>query len=203
MIYNLNGGKVRHGNVTDGIDDLMNNERVQIVYSDPPWGLGNLRYWQTINKRMTGAEPREVNYENFIYKIFEISTRYSEKYYLLEYGIKWRKDIKDMAKQFNWIDNGTINLKYRSGSVFLDLDLHIFSKTNIQLPENYVQNCTNTYGLNTLKNAILPLVKSGDKILDPCCGMGYTAQIAIDNNLYFYGNELNMKRLQKTINRFK
>jgi predicted methyltransferase len=45
-------------------------------------------------------------------------------------------------------------------------------------------------------------MQKGDKILDPCCGMGYTAQIAIDNGMYFYGNELNAKRLQKTINRF-
>ena len=37
--------------------------------------------------------------------------------------------------------------------------------------------------------------------MDLCCGMGYTAQACIDNGLTFVGNELNKKRLGKTINR--
>lgn len=32
----------------------------------------------------------------------------------------------------------------------------------------------------------------------PCCGMGFSAQIACDNKMMFRGNELNSKRLEKT-----
>jgi predicted methyltransferase len=38
-------------------------------------------------------------------------------------------------------------------------------------------------------------------VLDPMCGMGYTAQAAIKYGLAFRGNELNSVRLQKTIDR--
>ena len=39
--------------------------------------------------------------------------------------------------------------------------------------------------------------------MDLCCGMGYTAQACIDNGLKFIGNELNEKRLGKTIGRLQ
>jgi len=39
--------------------------------------------------------------------------------------------------------------------------------------------------------------------MDLCCGMGYTAQACVDNGLSFVGNEFNMARLQKTINRLR
>ena len=38
-------------------------------------------------------------------------------------------------------------------------------------------------------------------ILDPMCGMGYTAQASINRNLSLRGNELNKTRLEKTIQR--
>ena len=39
--------------------------------------------------------------------------------------------------------------------------------------------------------------------LDPMCGMGFTAQASINRGMSFYGNELNKKRLEKTILRLK
>jgi hypothetical protein len=36
-------------------------------------------------------------------------------------------------------------------------------------------------------------------VFDPCCGMGYTARAAVAAGMRFRGNELNAKRLQKTI----
>ena len=35
------------------------------------------------------------------------------------------------------------------------------------------------------------------------CGMGYTAQATVDRNMIFRGNELNKKRLDKTIKRLE
>lgn len=205
MIKQIGVHRVKHGDVMDGISDLMNGETVDIIYSDPPWGQGNLRYWQTMNKKMTGATPKEIEYTAFIKKIFEEAKRYTNDLFFLEYGIKWREDIKAMAKEFGFQDLHTIPLQYKSGSRLLPLDLHVFSGSANPRPLTgyHILSITGSYGFSTLEKVLLPIVKPGMKILDPCCGMGYTAQLAVNANLQFFGNELNEKRLSKTIKRLE
>ena len=55
----------------------------------------------------------------------------------------------------------------------------------------------------TLRAAITPFTTAGQTVLDPCCGMGYTAKFALENNLIFRGNEINGKRLQCTIDKLE
>ena len=55
--------KIKHGSITLGIAELMGQEKASLVYSDPPWGAGNVRYWQTINNKMTGANPQYLSYD--------------------------------------------------------------------------------------------------------------------------------------------
>lgn len=201
MITVIGSHKVKHGDLMQGIEDLMQNDLAELVYSDPPWGAGNLNYWQTINKRMTGAEPKETNLDLFLNKVFETASKYSKNIVLIEYGIKWREMIKERGAKYGLIHKGIADLKYYSGSRLLPLDLHVFAKTDINLPKGYLENLKDTYGLTTLRNAIEPFKVPGGIILDPCCGMGYTAQIALETGMSFRGNELNAKRLSKTINR--
>lgn len=201
MIYQINYHRVQHGDVMNGVDDLMQGKKADIVYSDPPWGQGNLTYWQTINKKMTGAQPKPMDYNAFINQIFSIAQQYTKQYFFIEYGQKWHSDIKLMGAKYGFQDLATIKLLYRSGSKLLPLDLHIFAKEKLDLPEGYIASITNSHGFETLKKVIIPIAKPGMIILDPCCGMGYTAQIAKDCGLTFYGNELNAKRLEKTRNR--
>lgn len=203
MIKQIGTHRVKHGDVTQGIEDLMQNDKVEIFYSDPPWGVGNLKYWQTMNQKMTGAETRDVDLSKFIDKIFEIASAYSKNLVFIEYGIKWEQEIKDYGAKYGLKHIALIPLQYRSGNRLLPLHLHVFAKKDIVLPEGYIESVTDTYGLNALKQAIYPFAKKGEVILDPCCGMGYTAQIAINTGMQFRGNELNRKRLQKTIERLE
>lgn len=195
---------VMHSDIMlSNIQDVLQGQKVDMMYSDPPWGTGNLNYWQTMNKKMTGAKKNEVDLDAFLRKIFSIAKDNVKGIVFIEYGIQWRDDIKKMAKQYGLVDNGTIRLQYKSGSKLLPLDLHLFSKKPITIPQSYIKAVTDTYGYNTLKQAMTPFAKEGGTILDACCGMGYTAQLAIDTGMTFYGNELNAKRLQKTINRLE
>jgi hypothetical protein len=203
MIKSIGKHKVQHANVMNGIDKLMEGQLAQIVYSDPPWGQGNLSYWQTMNNKMTGAEKEHVDYNNFLNQIFSIAYKYSKDIVFIEYGIQWEKDIIELGTKHGLKHIGLAHPIYRSGSRMLPLHLHIFAKSNVQLPNGYLDSIKDTYGLETLKRAIKPFVKEGEIILDPCCGMGYCAQMAIDNNMVFRGNELNEKRLSKTINRLE
>ena len=70
MITEIKNHRVRHGNIMDGIDDLMVGNQADFIYSDPPWGQGNLRYWQTMNKKMNNASPVEIDYEKFLPHFF-------------------------------------------------------------------------------------------------------------------------------------
>ena len=66
MITEIGPHRLRHGNLHDGIGDLMLGERADIVYADPPWGPGNLKFWQTMNHKMTGAEPLPTDIDAFL-----------------------------------------------------------------------------------------------------------------------------------------
>lgn len=199
MIHTIGRHRVKHGDITKGIHDLMQSERANIFYSDPPWGAGNLKYWQTMNNKMTGAMPQEVDYSEFLTSIFKTAVTYTDGPILIEYGIRWRNDIIQYGEGFGLKHHGIADLLYRSGSKLLPLDLHLFSKGNISIPENYFEKLRGTIGYETVRRAVLPFALENATILDPCCGMGYTASVAIESRMRFRGNELNSARLDKTI----
>lgn len=202
-IKSIGKHKVQHDDVMNGIDKLMGSEVATVFYSDPPWGQGNISYWQTMNNKMNGADRKEIDYNEFLNQIFGLAKKFAKNLVFIEYGIKWEKDIIDLASKYGLNHIVTTNPIYRSGSRMLPLHLHVFAKKVIELPIGYVESIKDTYGMDTLRKATAPFVKAGDILLDPCCGMGYCAQIAIDNNMVFRGNELNSKRLQKTIARLE
>lgn len=184
-------------------DDLMQGKHATLMYSDPPWGEGNLRYWQTLNKRMTGASVNEVNLVNFLKLIFKIADKYVSEIIWLEYGIGWRQLINDYCDRYGFIHLARIDSFYKSGSKLLPLDIHMISKKLIPVRAEYLRSFTGLTGYNTVINAIRPYAVPGEIIIDPCCGMGYTAQSAVDTGMIFYGCELNQKRLDKTIQRLQ
>jgi len=62
--------KVNCGSLTSPeLDSMLAGERVDILYSDPPWGDGNLAYWQTMNRKMTGAETPQVKHDELYDRI--------------------------------------------------------------------------------------------------------------------------------------
>ena len=199
VVKQIEKHKVKHGDIMDGIDDLMDGQQADIVYTDPPWGQGNLRYWQTINNRMTGAEKKDVDYNAFINQIFKVSKKYAQNLLLVEYGIRWKDDIINLGEKHGFIHNAIINEQYKSGSKLLPLHLHVFSKHSMDVSQEYIDSVTDSYGYDCVKKVITPFAKEGNILLDPCCGMGYSAQVSIDTGMTFYGNELNSKRLEKTI----
>ena len=201
MILEIGKHKVKHSNVMLGIDDLMAGQKADVMYSDPPWGQGNLNYWQTINKRHNPEiKTEEINLDAFINQIFTIAKKHSKGVVFIEYGMKWEKQIISYGENHGLIHIGTAQPKYKAGSVFLPLHLHIFHREAVVMPDDYFLSIQDTFGMETLRRAIEPFAVPGGIALDPCCGMGYTARIAVENGMAFRGNELNKKRLQKTIN---
>ena len=139
----------------------------------------------------------------FLNKIFTLASTYikPDGIVFIEYGVRWEKQIIDLASKYGLKHLATTVPQYKSGSKLLPLHLHLFSKTKQDIPEGYLETIRDTYGYNTLCQAVKPFVSTGEIIFDPCCGMGYSAQLCIDNGMKFRGNELNKKRLDKTIKR--
>lgn len=183
------------------INLILRGEKVNFMYSDPPWGDGNLKYWQTINKKMTGAPTNPVNLKSFLDIIFSIARDHVTEITWMEYGIRWRGMIDDYSERYSLLKLARIESFYMSGNRLLPLDLYVFSKKPRVIDQDYVDSVAGRHGISTVRSAITPYAVPGKKILDPCCGMGYTAQVAVDNQMIFYGNELNAERLKKTIKR--
>lgn len=205
MITILGRHRVRRGNVMDGLAELMGSDRAAIMYSDPPWGSGNIKYWTTINRKQTGEDVAPANLEAFLATIFGIAQTYVTDYVLIEYGVRWAGTIERHAKAVGLRSCGRVSTLYRAGKQMLPLDLHMLSKGR-DYPQGFADGVQGSYGYATVKGAIgslVPLVTPGAVLLDPCCGLGYCAKAAVDFDLAFRGNELNAARLARTIARLQ
>ena len=207
MIQRIGKHKVSHCDLMQlNIKEFLEGQEFDVMYSDPPWGEGNLKYWQTMNVKMNdGAERNEVDLNKFLNIIFDSASKYvkDDGVIFIEYGQRWKDQLIDIAKNYGLICNEVIEMLYRGGGKLLPLDLHIYSKKPIAISQEYIDSVYQTYGYDSLKKAIAGFAKKDNKILDLSCGMGYTAQTAVDNNMTFFGNELNLTRLGKTIKRLE
>ena len=190
-----------------GIDALMGGIKADFMYSDPPWGQGNLRYWQTINKRHTGREKSDIDYSEFLPFFFSMAYAHIKDLAVIEYGVGWRSDILKACEKAGFTHHGVYTSRYGSASKLLPLDVHIISKSGqfkMSDATFFADQCYELRGQHLVSFIFDNLLPAQSTIvLDPMCGMGYTAQAAINKGLTFYGNELNEKRLQKTISRLE
>ena len=200
MIKEIGHHRVRCGNLLDGIDDLMSGDIADLIYSDPPWGDGNLKYWETMRMKMTGSTERRDNpLDKFFDALFSVIKKYARNVVLIEYGKKWESQLIDLATTAGLQHHKTIETLYKSGSKMLPMHLHVFSKHGLIIPEDFENMVHHTHGWDTILNATKAFSVQGGILLDPCCGLGYSARVAMTHGMRFRGNELNPVRLAKTI----
>lgn len=203
MITNIGIHRVQHGDIMNGLDELMEGDKADFIYTDPPWGQGNLTYWQTMNKKMTGKERNQIDYNKFIDYFFSLMSRYAKDKVVVEYGQQWHDDIVILSKRHGFIHNGSCKSLYRSGSKLLPLDMHFLSKLQpYEVTSEIQKDCMDLKGFTLVDKIFDHLCpKNAGIVLDAMCGMGYTAQATVNRGIAFRGNELNAKRLEKTIAR--
>ena len=176
---------------------LLKGSKAHILYTDPPWGDGNMKYWCTLNKRHTGQENEAMSYKTLIKIIKDMIKNHVDGYVFLETGNKWLdetlEDIKDVI-----YNEKVYSLRYKSGSKLLTNPV-IVGTTNPNLVLPNLDALEGAIDEHSLKIAIPLLAKEGAILLDPTCGMGNSARSAIQNKMRFVGNEFNSKRLEKTI----
>lgn len=204
MITMIGTHTVKNSNILDGIDDLMQGQQADLFMSDPPWGQGNLRYWETIRLKQDGlTERRENNQPDFLNTFFNTAFKYTKNVAIVAYGKKWQEEIKSHGLNVGFSHHFKIETQYKSGSKMLPMDAHVFSKQELYVPPEYLALCAGTFGYDSVYKVGRKWTSEGGILLDPCCGMGYMAQLAIDTGMNFRGNEMNKNRLSKTISRLK
>tara|TARA_R110000796_G_scaffold93063_3_gene197471 strand:+ start:630 stop:1259 length:630 start_codon:yes stop_codon:yes gene_type:complete len=180
---------------------LLKGSKAHILYTDPPWGDGNMKYWCTLNKRHTGQEIEAMSYKTLIKIIKDMIKNHVDGYVFLETGNQWLdetlEDIKDVI-----YNQKVYSLRYKSGSKLLTNPV-IVGTTNPNLVLPNLDALEGAIDEHSLKIAIPLLAKEGAILLDPTCGMGNSARSAIQNKMRFVGNEFNSKRLEKTIKSLK
>ena len=210
MIYEIGPHRVRHGDVTHGIADLMRDDKVDLMYSDPPWGEGNIKYWSTMNKKMTGTENPPASLDALLGAIFGIAQAYVKQYLLIDYGIRWRDMIIQRAALAGFQKRAVIQTVYNGGKTALPLDHIVFTRdSNAPLPEGYERLIAGTTGITQVQKTIwafAPIVSRGldsPIFLDPCNGLGLMIGSAKNEGFVVRGNEINGERLRRAIERLK
>jgi len=184
----------------DGLGDLLQGQKVDIFYSDPPWGQGLLNYFQTLNTKQTGAERKMIDNDCFIRTFFDLARRTAKDLILVEYGEKWADQIQTVARSVGLQSHGIAKGRYGSKSKWHVMDLHIFSKSgDVVLPKGYLESMRERSSFDFITTALKPFAEPGYVILDPCCGKGLTARAARHYGMTFLGNEINLKRLRNTM----
>lgn len=189
--------------IENPIVDLMlqgHGRKVRVLYSDPPWGDGNLKYWATQNRKMTGAVFTPLTYDALVNRILDLTQKYVQGHIFIETGLRWEKMLMDSFAKAGLLNVQSHRMEYASGSKML-VNVAV-SASNIpstpfgQLPDvaaiDYIAEVIRATG-----------AVPGSLVLDPCCGMGYTAAAAIKTGMVFAGNEFNSVRLAKTIKRLE
>lgn len=210
MIRQIGVHRIQHGDIMRGIDALMGGAKADLMYTDPPWGDGAIKMWATLNRKNTGQEFAPAALDDFLGAVFDVARRHVHGFLLVEYGVRWAEGIQRRGVAAGFMRGGLVTTYYRSGGKLMPMHLHLFSTPGFAFPQDYAGDVQGTYGYATLQAAVPPLARllkarKPDPVimLDPLCGMGYSAQAAIDNGLAFRGNEFNAVRLAKTIKRLE
>lgn len=201
MITNIGLHRVKCGSITQGIEDLMQGERAPILFSDPPFGIAMIKLFQRLNNKDTGKPIENLEWAPFAEIMFDIFDKYCSDILLIAHGKKWHDETQRMAIERGFVPIKVIDVCYKSGNKFQPMHQHIFGRKHFELPPGYEATLKDTWGYDSIIKCIGPLARPGEILLDPMCGMGYAAQAAIDTGMIFRGNELNAKRLDKTIKR--
>lgn len=181
------------GDITKGaVGHLLGDEKVDVIYSDPPWGPGNQQYWHTMRER--GSVPA-TSWSDFLTVFCEVCAMAIKPRspVMIEMGIRWVDELDGaMARVgLNVRNRWTIFYGPKSKPLPNTLSLYGDRSIDIAMPSP-------PHGEVVTRAALAAIVKSGDIVLDLCTGLGMTARATHRLGGVFYGTEMNTVRLART-----
>jgi hypothetical protein len=182
-----------------GVEQLFNDGRkASVMFTDPPWGDGAVKNFARLAQKDTGRTFEAVPYDALLARIAHLVARFVTDHVFIETGVRWEAQNLEMMHRIGLRNLERVELLYDSGgkqhpSVLLHGS---FLGQSARINDFY-----HWKGLKVAHMAVNRVRQPGEIVFDPCCGMGYSAQAALDNGMEFRGNELNPVRAQKTIER--
>lgn len=170
---------------------LMGDDLADVVYSDPPWGPGNQKYWHT--HRAHGAVPR-TSWPDFLSAFCVLVATYKKPNApaFIEMGLRWVEDLERAMSAAGLSHRKTWRIFYGPRTKPLPNALLQFGPAPlIRLPDPPV-------GEPVTRAALEAVVRPGSLVLDPCTGLGMTARITHILGGQFRGCEMNPLRLART-----
>jgi hypothetical protein len=168
----------------DDLDDLFKGEKAGCLYSDPPWGIGNLKYWRTINEQ----KGHSVDWSLFVKRIKFLYERHVNGPLFLEMGIRFENDL---IQAF-----GKPSAKYDIYYGGAKKQPHIIMCWGAVPCKNPTGMNSNVEAPYTVLSSLPSIPKS---VFDCCVGQGTTAKVCKKIGSVCYANELNPKRAEKTM----
>lgn len=166
--------------------EALEGEDAEIIYSDPPWGPGNLMYWRTHNQ-----ETERPDWEAFIDLFCRVVSEsvVDGGHVFVEMGLRWVDQlagamaavgIQERARWTCYYGNPKLpNVLWYSGP-------------------GTTTDPSGMSGVAMTRCALEGVARPGALVFDPCCGKGMTARCALRLGMRFAGVELNPRRAAVT-----
>lgn len=164
----------------------LGGELAHIVYSDPPWGPGNLMYWRTQN-----GETKRPSWDRFL-ELFCRVVRSSLRdggHVFVEMGLRWVDQLAEQMAAVGLPERRRWTCYYGSPQ-----------RPNVlwYSGPGTITNPSGMSGVAMTRRALEGAARPGALVFDPCCGKGMTARCAIRLGMRFAGVELNRQRAAVT-----
>jgi hypothetical protein len=181
------------GDLTAGaVTELMGDELADVVYSDPPWGRGNLQYWATMHDR--GSVPR-ASWPSFLAALCAAIVKHSrpEAPIFVEMGVRWVDELDAAMRVEGLGQRRRWSILYGPKKKPLPNTVTLYGPHDVavELPDP-------AHGEPVTRAILSAVVQRGMVVLDPCTGLGMTARITHRLGGHFRGTELSPARLERT-----
>ncbi len=181
--------QTNHDIMTDDLEDLMKGQMADLMYVDPPWGPGMLKYFRTKNGQRVMVDSWRI----FLARLREIWERYCKGPYFIKMGHEWVNDVVSIF--------GTPEIIY---PVF-----YANGKTSALIQgggHGHEYMLSHKTGRDLVRDAIR--YSGAWTVLDPCSGYGMTGHACLDlvlgdpgRHMRVYLNELNPERSARACGR--
>lgn len=182
------------GDITQGAAArMLRGDAADVVYSDPPWGPGNQRYWHTMNAR--GSVPR-TSWPSFLAAFCGVCAahRRPDAPVFVEMGLRWVDELDAAMRSVGLEPRRRWRILYGPKRKPLPNVLSLFGPRDVEvtMPDP-------PHGEPVTRAALAAVVRPGSIVLDPCTGLGMTARLTHALGGAFRGTELNAARLARTV----
>jgi hypothetical protein len=175
---------------------------IDICYTDPPWGTGNLKYWKTMNAKMTGADSGLINQFELEDRVVQLITSHVNNYAFIVYGVREAESIIAKLRENKKVKDVQYYEKtYPSGNRWLKNCVICVTLNDAPIIDFSVLE--NKKGLLGLKIVCEMFKDKYNTCLELFVGIGHYLKVLDEYGFVVVGNELNKKRLSTAISKIE